>query len=298
MNYIKSPLNYTGGKYELLPQILPLFPQKINTFYDLLGGGFNVGINVNCNKVIHNDLLKPLSDLMCYFNNNTIDDILSYIENTIKKYNLSKSNKNSYIEFRENYNKTKSPIDLYILSCYSFNYMIRFNSKMEFNMPVGIRHFSPSLKSNIINFKSRLESINVEFLSKDFKDISIDDITSSDFVYCDPPYLISNATYNEKRGVDGWGETSELELLGFLDKLNERDIKFALSNVIKHKGLTNNILMNWMEKYNVTYLTKQYSNCNYQLKNRNKDETVEVLITNYIPQIKHKKTLLDFISEL
>ena len=27
---IQSPLNYTGGKFKLLPQILPLFPQNIN----------------------------------------------------------------------------------------------------------------------------------------------------------------------------------------------------------------------------------------------------------------------------
>ena len=37
--YIKSPLNYTGGKYKLLPQILPLFPNEIDTFIDLFGGG-------------------------------------------------------------------------------------------------------------------------------------------------------------------------------------------------------------------------------------------------------------------
>lgn len=39
MNYIKSPLNYTGGKYKLLPQILPLLPNNIDTFIDLFGGG-------------------------------------------------------------------------------------------------------------------------------------------------------------------------------------------------------------------------------------------------------------------
>lgn len=39
-NLCKSPLNYTGGKYKLLPQIFPLFPSKINTFVDLFGGGF------------------------------------------------------------------------------------------------------------------------------------------------------------------------------------------------------------------------------------------------------------------
>lgn len=32
---IQSPLNYTGGKYKLLPQILPLFPKDIDVFVDL-----------------------------------------------------------------------------------------------------------------------------------------------------------------------------------------------------------------------------------------------------------------------
>ena len=38
-NYIQSPLNYTGGKYKLLNQLIPLFPKNINTFIDLFGGG-------------------------------------------------------------------------------------------------------------------------------------------------------------------------------------------------------------------------------------------------------------------
>ena len=59
---IKSPLNYTGGKFKLLPQILPLFPDKINTFVDLFAGGCNVGINVRANKIICNDILYQVMD--------------------------------------------------------------------------------------------------------------------------------------------------------------------------------------------------------------------------------------------
>lgn len=33
--FIKSPLNYVGGKFKLLPQIIPLFPTNINRFFDL-----------------------------------------------------------------------------------------------------------------------------------------------------------------------------------------------------------------------------------------------------------------------
>jgi len=52
---IPSALNYTGGKYKLLPQILPLFPKDADQVVDLFCGGCNVGINVNCNKVQFND---------------------------------------------------------------------------------------------------------------------------------------------------------------------------------------------------------------------------------------------------
>ena len=52
---IQSPLNYTGGKYKLLPQILPLFPKDIDVFVDLFCGGCNVGVNVESNRVIYND---------------------------------------------------------------------------------------------------------------------------------------------------------------------------------------------------------------------------------------------------
>lgn len=50
---IQSPLNYTGGKYRLLSQILPLFPDDIETFVDLFCGGCNVGINVMANNHLY-----------------------------------------------------------------------------------------------------------------------------------------------------------------------------------------------------------------------------------------------------
>lgn len=49
---IKSPLNYVGGKFKLLSQILPLFPDNINRFVDLFCGGGNIGVNVKANKII------------------------------------------------------------------------------------------------------------------------------------------------------------------------------------------------------------------------------------------------------
>ena len=64
---IKSPLNYTGGKFKLLSQILPLFPNDINTMVDLFCGGCNIGVNVNANKIIAIDKLNVIINLMKIF---------------------------------------------------------------------------------------------------------------------------------------------------------------------------------------------------------------------------------------
>ena len=78
--YIKSPLNYVGGKYKLLKQIIPLFPDDIDTFVDLFGGGFNVGINVKANKIIYNDVISQVVNMLDYFKSNETETVLNKID--------------------------------------------------------------------------------------------------------------------------------------------------------------------------------------------------------------------------
>lgn len=82
--YIKSPLNYVGGKYKLLKEIIPMFPEKINTFVDLFGGGFNVGVNINSEHIIYNDIQKEVVQFLNYIKGNNIDMLLFEIENYIE----------------------------------------------------------------------------------------------------------------------------------------------------------------------------------------------------------------------
>ena len=63
---ISSPLNYTGGKIKLLPQILPLFPNNVSTFVDLFCGGCNVAINTKANTYICNDIKTDLTGLISF----------------------------------------------------------------------------------------------------------------------------------------------------------------------------------------------------------------------------------------
>ncbi|MBO4556500.1 MAG: Dam family site-specific DNA-(adenine-N6)-methyltransferase [Elusimicrobiales bacterium] len=279
--YIKSPLNYIGGKYRLLPQIMPLIPKKIGTFVDLFCGGCNVGINADCEKVIFNDLNNILVNMLKTLAEMPLVQLIANIENRIREWNLSMENEAAFISFRSHYNKTRDPLDLYILSCFSFNYQFRFNSRHEYNNPFGRNRsrFSETMKNNLMRFVQKAAGANVKFSSFSFDVFPFEELRSGDFVYCDPPYLITTGSYNDgNRGFKDWSAESDAALMEVLDGLNKRRIRFALSNVLSHKGLLNHNLIKWSEKYNVNHLSKDYSNSCYNTSRAGSDE---VLITNY-----------------
>lgn len=287
MRYIKSPLNYTGGKYKILDQILPLFPDKIDTFLDLFAGGANVGINVEAKKIILNDNLTFLSNLYAKLQTEKLENLLARIRLIISEYSLSLTNEDGYKKLRHDYNLNKDPILLLVLIFYSFNHQIRFNNQHDFNVPFGKNRsqYNSSIEKNLTNFVTKLHEKNIETKKENFSNYNYSTLGANDFVYCDPPYLITIGTYNDgKRGFTGWGKEQEYDLLNILDKLDSKGIKFALSNVIEHKGLKNNILLNWLEtnkQYQLINIQKNYANSSYHLKNRSVDSTQEVLIINY-----------------
>lgn len=304
-NMIQSPLNYTGGKFKLLSQILPHFPKDINVFVDLFCGGCNVGANVKANTVIYNDLNKHLLYLYNTFKNLDKETIFKSIYQIIDKYKLSLVSKNGYdyygcesskgvgeynkkhfIKLRDDFNAIQSEdyyhyIMLYVIIVYAFNNQIRFNSKGEFNLPVGKRDFNNKMANKLSVFIDRIQTQNCIFTCKDFREFDISQLDNNDFIYVDPPYLITCATYNEQ---GGWNEEAERDLLAFLNILSEKNIRFALSNVLRSKGKENYILIEWLQKNSENYraisLNYSYSNSNYQTKDKI-SLSEEVLIVNY-----------------
>ena len=304
-HYIQSPLNYTGGKYKLLSQLLPLFPDNINCFVDLFCGGCNVGINVRCNTVLFNDLNRPLLYLYNTFKNLDKDLIFALIYKIIDDYKLSLVSKYGYeyygcesskglgaynrerfIRLRDDFNNNHNEdyyyyLMLYVLIVYAFNNQIRFNSNGKYNLPVGKRDFNTQMHTKLDLFIERIKAQDCIFSCKDFRELDISLSSYRDFVYVDPPYLITCASYNEQ---DGWTEKDEKDLLSFLDSLDKKGIRFALSNVLRSKGRVNELLVQWLEANRMKYvkhnLNYNYSNSNYHTK----DKTAfaeEVLITNY-----------------
>lgn len=283
MSYIKCPLNYTGGKYKILTPIFEIFPDRIDTFVDLFAGGFNVGINVEANSIVCNDHINYIIELYEYFHQTPINDVIDDINGVIDEFSLSKTNAEGYKALRHRYNESKSIVDFFVLTCFAFNHQIRFNNSHKFNTPFGKERssYNSSIEKNLIEFCTALKEKNILLQNRDFLDVDLSSLGPDDLLYCDPPYLISTGSYNDgKRGFKDWTLKEEKELLDLLDQINDQGSRFALSNVLYHKGMTNHLLIEWSRKYNIHYIDKTYSNCSYHFKERNA-KTVEVVVTNY-----------------
>lgn len=293
-NYVSSPLNYVGNKFKLLDDIIPLIPEDTTKIIEVFAGSAMVSINTNIKDVVLNDISSHAISLLQYFYNNTYEDIVLNTESIIEKYGftntykngysiypttknegLSRYNKTPYIELRTDYNKEPTVDKLFVLVLFGFNHFLRFNSKGDFNVPVGKVDFSQKAREKTKLFIEKIKEKNICFSNIDFNTHSLYEKTDEKtFFYFDPPYLITEAPYNSI-----WTEEKEKELLKRIDSINENGQKFILSNVLENNGKENIILKNWSKKYNTVILDKDYSTASYQRKNNGK--TIEVIIKNY-----------------
>ena len=301
---IPSALNYTGGKFKLLSQLLPHFPRNIDKAVDLFCGGCNVGINLKCDKVLFNDSDEHLMGLLKTLRSLDKEVAFYAIKGIIQEYGLSmvsdygyeyygcdsgaglaEYNRGPYMKLRDDFNQREEKdalyyLMLYVLIVYAFNNQIRFNKKGEFNLPVGKRDFNTKMQEKFLNFAERIKEGDYEFTCKSFLEVPIDDLTDKSFVYIDPPYLIGHATYNEQ---SGWTELDERALLDYLDMLHEKGVRFAFSNMLDNKGNHNDVLEVWISEhpeYKMIDLDYNYNNANYH-GNKSDKATREILIINY-----------------
>ena len=176
---------------------------------------------------------------------------------------------------KEKYNNSDRTdiADLYLLLIYGFNRMLRFNKKGQFNLPVGNVDFNKNTVDALTNYVNLTNKKNIHWSNVDYKTfLSKISFSENDFVYLDPPYLITSSEYNKL-----WSQKDDDELCALLDELNSKKIRFAISDVVNYKGKENLKLLNWAKKYNVYPIKSNYINYH--------DNSVksfsEVLITNY-----------------
>lgn len=294
----RSPFFYVGDKFKLIPQLKENFPTNIDRFIEPFCGGGSVFLNTDANEYLLNDIdsyLIKLHKFLISFSNNQnafwnelkldIDNYQlsatflgkdvpkEYRKEFVKTY-FAKYNKDAYYKMRSDFNNDKDDMMLlYMLLIYGFNRMLRFNSKGDFNLPVGNVDFNKNVVNALNSYFDYVSDKDIELFNMDFKDF-IEEVqpTSNDMIYLDPPYLITFSEYNKL-----WNEDSEIRLIDYLDTLNERGVRFAVSNVLWHRKRYNGTFNEWAKKYNVVKIKSNYISFN---DNTDKD-TYEVLVKNY-----------------
>lgn len=298
MKYLESPIFYMGNKYKLLKQLIPLFPKQCDTFLDLFGGSGVVSMNYQgTRKTIYNEFNTNIVELIKLFSKNDFKNLDLIFQSIVDKYNLktglkrnmfnseeeflkdTNTKKIRYNKFRNDYNNSsnKDYYCLWVLSVFSCNHLIRFNKNNEFNASFGSNgNYNDNLKNKVKNGCEKLR--NIEILNKNCFDIDFNELNENDFVYCDPPYLNTEAVYNEKRAFGGWNIDDDYKLFDILEKLNDNGVKWGLSNVFVNRGKENTHLIEWCNKnnWNVYHLNRNYNP--FSRGNSNNDE---VYICNY-----------------
>src|SRR5699024_10189239 len=285
----QGPITYQGNKRRLMPQIKPLL-RPTEVFVDLFCGSGTVALNAPAETVVVNDFNKPVVGLLKFLAKTDYDEIYESVRAIAERYNLTfgargtlsreeivTRNRDGYFRMRDDYNARPSDILLFSLMLYGFSNQIRFNKQGKFNNPPGDNDFNLNAQKKVKDYQQRAKELNLRFLTWDFRDWQHFHYPEQVMFYADPPYLISDATYNS-----GWKEDSERDLLALLDSKHEEGNLFALSNVVESNGKVNKRLLEWVEsnpEYQVHEIDSNYNASNYQRKNSGL--TREVLVTNY-----------------
>lgn len=295
----RSPLFYVGDKYKLVNEIKTHFPGSIKRFIEPFVGGGSVFMNVEAEHFLLNDIdtnVISIHRMLCGYIGRKDDFYkelfalidryglsLSFVENPVPvelkqaypKTYFAKYNKEAYNNLKKDYNvgDGSDALVLYALLVYGFNRMLRFNKRGEFNLPVGDVDFNKNTYDALEDYFNVVERKRIEWSCRDFRDfLGNIEYGEGDFVYLDPPYLITFSEYNKL-----WDEETEVSLLALLDDLNRRNVRFAISNVTHYKGKTNEVFLDWSKKYNPHPIKSNYISFNdNSIKKFN-----EVLITNY-----------------
>lgn len=289
-----SPINYQGNKSRIVEKLLQFIPPNTTSIHEIFCGSAILSFASTVEQVYLNDTNHYILDLINFFRQNDAERIIQMTDEIIEQYGLtntfyegrsqyielkheglSRYNREAFNRLKADYNQDKDITKLFTLIVYGFNHYLRFNSKDEFNIPVGKVDFVESLRKRTVEYCMAIHGKRITFSNNDFRTTDLyEGYGETALFYFDPPYLITDAPYNTF-----WSEKDEQDLLELLDSLNDRGAKFLLSNVTQSNGKINHLLIEWAKKYKLVHIKRQYLNSSYQKKNLSNAD--EVVILNY-----------------
>lgn len=232
-NKLVAPVvKWVGGKRQIIDQIFQYIPKNISTYYEPFFGGGAVLFELQPKKAVINDINKELINLYEVIKNNTeelLEDLKTHKNDEeyfyyVRELDRDKASYNSLTPVQK-----ASRIIFLNKTCY--NGLFRVNKSGEFNAPFG-RYKNPNIVNEITirAVSNYFKKADITFMSKDFAEV-LKGARKGAFVYLDPPYdPVSDTASFTGYDKGGFNRDEQIRLKNVCDKLNEKGIRFLLSN--------------------------------------------------------------------
>lgn len=185
----KQLLKWIGNKQRFASDIAKVFPTQYNTYFEpFLGSGAVLGA-IAPEKGIASDILKPLIDMWNILKTDP-QSLFDHYKSSWGKY--MNDPKGTYTQILKSYNDNPNPLDFVFITRSCYGGVIRFTKQGKMSTPIGPhKPISPeSFKERMILWRNRI--YNTTFIHSSFENV-INQAGLDDIVYCDPPYVDSQA---------------------------------------------------------------------------------------------------------
>lgn len=223
-------LKWTGGKRQLLPQLLPRLPRQIATYYEpFVGGGALFFALANAGRFKHAVIGDTNAELVnCYLQ---VRDKHEAVLAELRKHARAHCEKHFYAQ-REiligNYGPAGAARLIYVnRTC--FNGLYRVNKLGQFNVSFG-RYEKPRIVDAEGIERASWALQDVEIVHRDFAEI-VEHSRTGDAIYFDPPYIPASKSANFAAfQKDGFGIADQERLARSFGAAAKRGAHVLLSN--------------------------------------------------------------------
>lgn len=226
-------LKWVGGKRQLIPEIKKRLPKGIlnYSYYEPFIGGGALFFELQPRQAVISDYNEELVNVYKVIKENPnelIEDLKKHKNTAEYFYEIRSVDRQPLFNHLTNIERASRIIYLN-KTCY--NGLYRVNNAGEFNSPFG-KYKNPNIVNEpVIRAVSKyLNSAQIQILNGDYE-VILKDIPTNSFVYLDPPYHPISESSNFTGYVQGgWNEKDQLRLRNVCNALNDKGIKFLLSN--------------------------------------------------------------------
>ena len=214
-------LKWVGNKQRFAHEIASYFPSDYQTYYEPFLGSGAVLATLMPHKAVASDAFGPLMEIW--------NELLTSPETLIEWYRtrydtmVAGSKVEVYEAIKASYNASPNGADLVFLCRSCYGGVVRFRKRDGYmSTPCGIHQpISPdSFATRVWEWQRRTKGVT--FLEADFEEV-IDMADDGDLVYCDPPYLHSQAILYGAQSFD------LLRLFDTIQRAKNRGVRVALS---------------------------------------------------------------------